>query len=153
MTDDVSSEKPLVVYQVTSQHWAHAEQIRWTLLYNLLVTNTILVLAWAAIFSTSTRTVTTRMALICLCVVGAVVSSLWVFLERRANGFSRRYTELGQEVEKSLRVDRGPFQAAESHRGKLEGFTAHTQTYIVLTAVPGLFVVLFLVLVILSICG
>jgi protein-S-isoprenylcysteine O-methyltransferase Ste14 len=92
MTDDVSGEKQSVVYQVTSQHWAHAEQIRWTLLYNLLVANTILLLAWAAIFATTVRPPGARVILVGLCVVGLLVSLLWVFLERRANGFSLMYT-------------------------------------------------------------
>jgi len=68
MVDKMPSEKqsmdrttPLntdtVIYQLTSQHWAHAEQIRWTLLHNLRVANTILLLAWAAISATNTRPV------------------------------------------------------------------------------------------------
>jgi hypothetical protein len=77
-----------VIYQVTSQHWAHAEQIRWTLLYNLLVANTILLLAWAAIFATNMRPAGAWLTLTCLSFVGLCVSLLWIFLQRRANGFT-----------------------------------------------------------------
>ena len=38
------------LYEVLAQHWAHAEQLRWTLLYNYSMACTILLLAWAAVF-------------------------------------------------------------------------------------------------------
>jgi hypothetical protein len=140
-----------VIYQVTSQHWAHAEQIRWTLLYNLLVANTILLLAWAAIFATNVRPAGAWLTLTCLSFVGLCVSLLWIFLQRRANGFSMMYTNLGQEVEKSLAANQGPFRAAEEYRSKLTGITGLVQTHRVLVGVPCLFVLLFLVLSILSV--
>jgi hypothetical protein len=61
------------------------------------------------------------------------------------------YTNLGQEIEKSLPANKGPFRAAEEYRSKLKGITALVQTHRVLVGVPCLFVLLFLVLSILSV--
>jgi hypothetical protein len=36
------------LYEVASHHWVHGEQMRWTILYNFLAGNTILLLAWAS---------------------------------------------------------------------------------------------------------
>lgn len=91
------------------------------------------------------------MILVGLCVVGFLVSLLWVFLQRRGNGFSLMYTRLGREVEKSLLASKGPFQAAEDHRNTLKGITALVQTHRVLVVVPCLSVLLFVVLAILSV--
>jgi hypothetical protein len=162
MIDKVPSEKQsmdfttlpntdIVIYQVTSQHWAHAEQIRWTLLYNLLVANTILLLAWAAIFATNTRPAGAWLPLTSLSFGRLCVSLLWIFLQRRANRFSMMYTNLGQEIEKSLPTNKGPFQATEECRNKLKGITGLVQTHRVLVGVPCLFVLLFLVLCVLSV--
>jgi hypothetical protein len=39
------------LYQAASEQWAHAEQIRWTLLYNYLTASMILLLAWTTVFA------------------------------------------------------------------------------------------------------
>ena len=39
------------VYAVASQHWVHAEQTRWWILYDFLMANSILILAWATIYT------------------------------------------------------------------------------------------------------
>lgn len=140
-----------ILYQVISQHWAHAEQIRWTLLYNLLVANTILLLAWAAIFASNTRPVEARVALTGLCIGGLLVSLAWIFFGMRANGFTNMYAGLGKEVEESLFAKKGPFQAVENYRGNLKGVTGLVRTNRVVIGVPCLFVLLFLVLGVLSI--
>jgi len=77
-----------VVYHVTSQHWAHAEQIRWTLLYNPLVAYTILLLAWAATFATNTRPAGAWLPLTSLSFGGLCVSLLWIFRNRSPTGSS-----------------------------------------------------------------
>ena len=41
------------LYQAAVQHWSHAEQVRWTLLYNYLMASTILLLAWATVFASA----------------------------------------------------------------------------------------------------
>jgi hypothetical protein len=38
------------LYDVASSHWIHGEQMRRTILYNFLVGNTILLVAWATLF-------------------------------------------------------------------------------------------------------
>ena len=83
------SDSQAVVYQVASQHWAHAEQIRWTLLYNYLMASTILLLAWATVFASSVNA--RRLVLLALSVAGVVLSSVWVALGARATSFVRAY--------------------------------------------------------------
>jgi hypothetical protein len=110
------------VYDAVNKHWSHAEQLRWSILYNFLTANSILVVAWAAIYSQKS---TEKTILITLPVVGFIMSILWCLLEHRANTFVKGYGELGGEVEKQLPLGLGhlgPFKRGEEIReGKYVG--------------------------------
>lgn len=149
--DDTNGDARLL-YEVTSSHWSHAEQIRWTLLYNLLVASTILILAWAAVFAVSPKPKGARVALMALAVVGVLISIIWVFLEDRANGFVAMYGTVGREAEGRISSTRGAFLAADDHRERLHGLSAFVRTSRVVIWVPCLFLLLFVILVVLSIC-
>jgi len=77
------------LYQTASQQWAHAEQIRWTLLYNYLMASTIPLLAWSAVFASADDSSEKAVVLVLLAVGGTALSALWVALGLRATGFVR----------------------------------------------------------------
>ena len=82
------------VYAAATDQWIHAEQMRWTILYNFLVGNTILLVAWATLYAAFVSDVSSlglRIVLIGSCAVGVLGGVVWAFLEHRANGFSERY--------------------------------------------------------------
>jgi ADP-ribose pyrophosphatase YjhB (NUDIX family) len=152
VTDDQDTR--LVLYQAASQHWAHAEQIRWTLLYNYLMASTILLLAWATVFASSSSHPKVQVV---FAAAGAALSALWVALGARATAFVSMYTETGRSLEPSpeplagevARV--GPFAAAARHRSSMTGVGRFAPSHLVLWFVPTLFLVVYLGLLYLSI--
>lgn len=140
-----------VAYQVASQHWAHAEQIRWTLLYNYLMASTILLLAWATIFTSSNRY--RGLVLLVLSLAGVALSSVWVALGVRATGFVKMYEGVGFAAEAAVQAVGGPFAAARQHRQSVSGIGRLTPSGFVLRFVPSMFVTLYLLLALVSVSG
>lgn len=114
--DEPTTTLTIAAYQAVNQHWAHAEQERWAILYNFLMASTILLLAWAAVFASTASTFRT-VVLVGLAAAGAAVSLLWVTIVCRVNTFIRIYGELGERVEAQLGIGAvGPFHAGERLR-------------------------------------
>ena len=151
-----SSDHLPAVYAAGTNQWIHAEQMRWTILYNFLVGNTILLLAWATLYATLLShpgSLGLRIVLIGSCFVGICGGVVWTFLEHRANGFSEQYFKTGLDLERLLLNEQtdvtGPFLATEQHR-------AHggpIKTHVIVVAVPIVFSTIYLVLLIVSICA
>lgn len=144
-----SSDREAVLYQVAGQHWAHAEQIRWTLLYNYLMGSTILLLAWATVFASSVGP--KRLVLFALSVAGAILSSVWVALGARATSFVRAYERTGFDAEAALQGTRGPFAAARAHRESVTGIARLASSGLVLRFVPSMFATLYVLLAVVSV--
>lgn len=148
---DHNESNQLTAYQVASQHWTHAEQLRWTLLYNFLMGSTILLLAWATVFTCSHpgRSVVLTM----LAAAGIVLSLMWIALGKRCSGFVTEYSELGRRLESngSIQLGLGAFEIAKQHRDKISGVATLAPSRFVLCFVPSLFAFLFLSLTILSV--
>src|SRR5688572_22952405 len=105
----------LAAYQAVNQHWSHAEQERWSILYNFLTANTVLLVAWATIYASQNHTKT--IILVVLSFGGVVISILWLTIGARVNSFIKRYGQLGEMVEKKLHLDSlGPFHSGETIR-------------------------------------
>jgi hypothetical protein len=105
MPDEASVEQ--AVYSAASQQWVHAEQMRWTILYNFLVGNTILLVAWSQLFAallapSNVHAVGLNIVLIGFCGIGIGGSIVWIFLGLRANRFSQQYFEAGLRLEEQL---------------------------------------------------
>src|SRR5215470_14009669 len=84
------------LYAVASDHWIHGEQMRWTILYNFLVGNTILLVAWATLFVgllQNPKSVGLKVVQIASCVLGFLGGIVWAMLEIRANRFSEGFFE------------------------------------------------------------
>lgn len=82
-----NDKEVLAAYQALNQHWSHAEQERWSMLYNFLMANTILLLAWAAVYASQIPTKTPVLAVLTL--GGAAISVLWLTFGARVNTFSK----------------------------------------------------------------
>jgi hypothetical protein len=116
-------------YQVLNQHWMHSEQIRWTVVYNFLVANSILILAWATAFFSQSRERFKFHLLLLLCATGCVLSFFWTSIAMRSNSFVRFYSQKGREAEKMFPEGAPrPFQTAEGHRDGLPGKAAILHT-------------------------
>lgn len=101
----------IAMYQAAAQHWAHAEQVRWTLLYNYLMANTILLLGWATVFVSSDGP-RNWIASVALCIAGAVIGFVWIAAGMRASDFVDMYGKLGKSFEESGEQPTGETQGA-----------------------------------------
>jgi hypothetical protein len=143
-----------VVYQATVQHWAHSEQIRWTLLYNYLMATTILLLVWATVFISQTPSRT--FILIALGVAGLIVTLSWIPLGLRASSFVEAYTDLGLELEGSRQARKtgaGPFAAADERRRTMGGAVKLARSRRIVWLVPSVFAVVYSILVAVSLAA
>ena len=140
------------LYEVASHHWVHGEQMRWTILYNFLVGNTILLVAWATLFVgllQNRGSLGLKVVLIVSCALGILGGVAWALLESRANGFAERFFNLGVDLEKHMPKPSdlvGPFVAMAQHRAK-----GMIKTHVVLVVVPVVFAALYVALLVISI--
>jgi hypothetical protein len=82
MNDRSLSDDMRAIYTSAVQQWIHAEQMRWTILYNVLVGNTILLVAWATLYTALVSrpdSLGLRIVLVGSCAVGAAGSVAWAF--------------------------------------------------------------------------
>ncbi len=150
------------LYQAITEHWSHAEQVRWTILYNFLMGSSILVLAWAAIYSSATGSSdfspfglslgSTATWLLGTCSgAGIVLSFVWIFIVRRANSFVDTYTELGRKFENSFgSKDSSPFLAADKLRGDISRLSRSSYVNVFVAMI---FLIVFLILFAVSVFG
>ena len=91
---------------IASAH--HVETRTWGALYNFLMANTILVLAWAQLFGTTASVVGRVGAMILLSVVGWLSSVAWCVLGARnyvhIGEFGRRLTRLDESLAPNVKV-------------------------------------------------
>lgn len=145
-------------YAAASEQWVHAEQMRWTILYNFLVGNTILLVAWSALFAAlvdNAQSVGLPVVLILFCGIGIAGSIVWAYLQRRSNRFTVEFFETGLALEEQLlpedlppegRGRSGPFTTRSRHQGG-----GGPKTHVVVVAVPAVFGAIYLVLLVVSI--
>jgi len=135
--------------------------MRWTILYNFLVGNTILLVAWSTLYSALVQkpsSLGVRMVLIGLCVAGFCGSVVWAFLEQRANRFAEQYFRAGLRLERQLRylstaqesADEGadgPFATNDRHRAG----GGVIKTHVIVIAVPIAFAIIYTFLLVVGI--
>jgi hypothetical protein len=138
-------------YEATVSHWTHAEDTRWSLLSNYFTGSSILILAWAALFTSQApyrRLVSTILA-----IGGVLISFLWAGLSHRANGFVRIYSELGMRLERELVKDLKatgnnpdpwfPFNTAENYRSALNRPARYITSRFTVVSVPLVFALIY----------
>ncbi|MBE0682453.1 MAG: hypothetical protein IH589_11115 [Anaerolineales bacterium] len=91
-----------LAYETANQHWLHAENIRWTILSNFLTGNSIFILTWAAMLSSSIDGKKFLLGLTAL--AGLILSFIWIAIEVRSSIFVNQYFLLGKHLEGKLSI-------------------------------------------------
>jgi hypothetical protein len=140
-------------YEATVDHWTHAEDTRWSLLNNYLTGNSILILAWAALFTSQAPY--RRFLCAVLAVGGLFISILWAGLSHRGNGFIHMYANLGISIENELgeglkRPEQTtswfPFTNAGNHRSRIRRPARWFSSRFTVVSVPLVFALIYVLL-------
>jgi len=102
--DNDVNELYRLAYEAVNQHWLHAENIRWTILSNFLTGNSIFVLTWAAILSSSINSKQILLGLTSF--AGLILSLIWLAIEARSSRFVTQYFLLGKHLEDKLFINK-----------------------------------------------
>ncbi len=138
--------------QNANQYLLHSEQVRWGLLYYYLVANSVLVLAWAAVFAARPGTsallgqATGLFVLELLCFLGFMLGLIWWRLQEHFYEFVKVYEEIVMESESFLPEKWQLVKRCERLRGKGCVHSSHVLKY-----TPLLFSALYLGLAVASI--
>lgn len=87
------------LYAATMQMLIHADTNSWTRMYNFLTANSILMLTWATLFSSSDRG---RPVLTLISLTGCILSVVWAPFGSRGRRLFRLYLNLGRQLERRL---------------------------------------------------
>ena len=134
------------VYDVLASLVMHSEQVRWTRLSNLLVVNSILVVAWAAVFAGTSGFPYKPFLLTLLCLPGTVFGVLWAFLGSRSSKYLDDFHNKAEELENGFPEQQArPFQLSEETRKTVrKGSGRFTTSKWIVTWIPVIFSLLFL---------
>lgn len=86
------------IYAADVQLVIHAEQITWNRFYNFLTANSILVLAWATIYSANEPKYY-KWILSSISIIGTLSGILWAGLSHRGSKYLDTYLKIGQKIE------------------------------------------------------
>ena len=87
------------VYSALVQLVIHAESITWDRFNNFLMGNSILVLAWATIFVSTTDSRMTTFVLSAICILGVLSGPAWAALGARGRKYHDNYVKLASNIE------------------------------------------------------
>jgi hypothetical protein len=142
------------VYSALVQLVIHAESITWNRFNNFLMGNSILVLAWATIFVSTTDSCMTPFVLSAICILGVLSGPAWAALGTRGRKYLDKYVELAYSMETDStcwpdELDKHkPFaQTKESRDASRKGWST---SYFLLQAGPWCFTILYIVLLVAS---
>ena len=140
------------VYSLLASAVTHSEQVRWTRLNTLLVVNSILVVAWAAVFAGTQDFAHKSWLLTLLCLPGVVFGVLWAFLGSRSSRYLEAFHRKAEEIETRFPQDQIKlFHLSEKIREPVrKGFKRLTSSEWIVTWVPIAFSILFLGLILAS---
>jgi hypothetical protein len=166
-----------LAYEAVNQHWLHAENIRWTILSNFLTGNSIFVLTWAAILSSSINS--KQIFLGATAFAGFILSIIWLAIEARSSRFVTQYFLLGKHLEDKLSINKvGAFNRSVALRvaqkkrpqkeipavepkitydellkteNRVERLFSSIPTYMVVIIIPAVFIAVYIALFIYSV--
>lgn len=138
-----------VVYNVLSSLVIHSENIRWIRLNSLIIFNSVLIVAWAAVFSSRADLDNNSVLLTIICVPGIVLGLIWSFLGYRSSGYLDDYHSKAERIETTFGEDmEKPFHVSEARRQTVRtGLMKITSSLFIVTALPILFSLFFGVLI------
>ena len=137
-------------YDTLTQLVTSTEAVTWNRFYNFLMSNSILILAWATIYASTANPPMAKWVLIAISFVGVVTCPLWVASGSRNRKFLKEYIRLACLIEDDPELwPQGaykykPFKTTENLRETLP-WKEFSSTFLV-TCTPKLFAVLYLVL-------
>lgn len=137
-------------YSTLAQLVTSAEAITWNRFNNFLVSNTILMMAWATVYAGNKTSSMSMMVLVVMTVVGFTTCPMWAALGSRGRGFLKAYIQLGSLIEDDNNLwpkefDKyKPFKKTEELREELPW--NQFGSFFILTFIPWLFAVLYLAL-------
>lgn len=121
--DQMISNRELYAAQI--QLIVHAEATSWNRLYNFLMGNTILVLAWATIYASSHRSLVGDFVLSAICIMGAASGIAWSKLGVRSRRILDEYMNQARAIEgdsaaweKSVKNESKPITRTHSFTGE-----------------------------------
>src|SRR5438552_2911872 len=88
------------LYAAIIQMVIHAETISWNRFYNFLMGNSVLVVAWAAVFSSQAVSVLVSIVLSVICLFGVCSGIVWAELGKRSREHVDKHFNQGRDVEK-----------------------------------------------------
>jgi hypothetical protein len=102
------------LYSAAIQLIVHGENTSWARMNIFLLSNSILMLAWAAIF-VSPNTKGKGWLLVALSLLGFLLSIAWAPFGSRGRKYLRRYVDVGLAIEQGIspRLSNGPLNAGE----------------------------------------
>ena len=145
------------VYSALVQLVIHAESITWNRFNNFLMGNSILVLAWATVFVSTTHSCMTTFVLSAICILGVLSGPAWAALGARGRKYHDKYVALASNMETDSTCWPGeldkhkPFAQTEDIRGTLPN--RWSTSYFLLQAGPWCFAILYIVLLVASLIG
>jgi hypothetical protein len=149
-----NDERYLELFKAWMDAWAHLNQTRWGVLYNFLMANSILLLAWSAIATIQTPHIGKKIGMVALCVSGILLGVFWYGVSKRSNVFVVICAESLREIESDLfrQYDKDrdgvpivlrPFQ---NFNDKSKVPARYAQTHVILAGIPILFILINLCL-------
>jgi hypothetical protein len=143
------------IYNNLTQLVIHAESVVWDRFNSYLVGNSILVLAWATVFVSPSKS---KLLLVPICVFGMIASIIFSILGCRGKTFLSKYIELGSLIEDDpqcwpteLNKKFKLLKETESLRDHLS--CSRMGGHFVLICGPGAFAIFYIFLLCLSLIG
>jgi hypothetical protein len=129
----------------------HAENISWNRFNNFLLTDSVLVIAWATIYSSGQNYCASRAIQYLICLLGVFFSISWAMLAWRSRDYVDMYFNLGRRLENGADISKIKlFQrpsCAQPYNLKL------ISSRFLTTATPIFFAVLYLVMIVVTWCN
>ena len=142
-------------YPALTQLVTSAEAITWNRFSNFLMSNSILILAWAAIYAGTASPPMAKVILIAIGLLGVLTCPLWAALGSRGRKFLNAYVHLASLMEDDATLwpaqfaKYQPFKTTESLRETLPW--KEFGSFFLVTFTPLLFTAFYLVLLVASI--
>lgn len=145
------------LYAAVVQLVIHAETISWSRFNNFLVGGTILIIAWATIFSSNQHSIGSKVTLSAICIVGIFTCIAWSSLGSRSRKYLDEYYSQGEAIEKqeefweaNVPNELKPFMKTSGIRPEA---SCYSSSSFLLEYVPWAFAALYAFMFIASWCG
>lgn len=130
------------IYGAVVQFVIHAENISWNRFNNFLLAASVLVIAWATLYSQASDSCGSRVIQSLICLLGILCGIAWAFLGARSRDYLDKYIDQGSEMEKGY--DKSAIKLFPDPPGTRPNQFIYSSSRFLLTAVPIAFVVLYL---------